>query len=189
MFALPDGETGPRTAWVSYEREGLARTNPGVRWVTPSPSRPRRPRHAYETPIFAVKEGVTELHWDTWPRIDDAIASYAEFARLRDEGVIPSNVRFQVGLPFPSSALNAFKDDFGRDYPIAERGFEELVGLADAVGGAALGAEIRALLADHPPPVTAEGADVVRVLRATYAAQERAVVAIAAALDSPCHTR
>lgn len=66
---------------------------------------------------------------------------------------------------------------------------DALVGLADAVGGAALGAEIRALLADHPPPVTAEGADVVPVLRATYAAQERAAVAIAAALDGPCHTR
>ena len=138
MFALPDGETGPRTAWVSYEREGLARTNPGVEVVKETESPTGRPRHAYETPIFAVKEGVTELHWDTWPRIDDAIASYAGFARLRDEGVIPPNVRFQVGLPFPSSALNAFKDDFGRDYPIAERGFEELVGrelarLTDAI--------------------------------------------------------
>ena len=66
---------------------------------------------------------------------------------------------------------------------------DALVGLADAVGGAALGAEIRALLADHPPPVTAAGGDVVPVLRATYAAQERAAVAIAAALDGPCHTR
>jgi hypothetical protein len=138
VFALPDGETGPRTAWVSYEREGLARTNPGVEVVKETESPTGRPRHAYETPIFRVKEGVTELHWDTWPRIDDAIASYAEFVRLRDEGVIPSHVRFQVGLPFPSSALNAFKDDFGRDYPIAERGFEELVGrelarLTDAI--------------------------------------------------------
>ncbi len=26
------------------------------------------PRHAYETPIFAVREGVSELHWDSWPR-------------------------------------------------------------------------------------------------------------------------
>jgi len=138
VFALPDGETGPRTAWVSYEREGLARTNPGVAVVKETESPTGRPRHAYETPIFAVKEGVTELHWDTWPRIDDAIASYAEFVRLRDEGVIPPGVRFQVGLPFPSSALNAFKDDFGRDYPIAERGFVELAGrelarLTDAI--------------------------------------------------------
>lgn len=60
---------------------------------------------------------------------------------------------------------------------------DALVGLADAVGGEALGAEIRALLAAHPPPVTAEGPDVVPALRATYAAQERAALAIAARLD------
>ncbi len=30
VFALPDGETGPRAAWVGYERERLARPNPGV---------------------------------------------------------------------------------------------------------------------------------------------------------------
>ena len=30
VFALPDGETGPRSAWVGYERERLVRPNPGV---------------------------------------------------------------------------------------------------------------------------------------------------------------
>jgi hypothetical protein len=61
---------------------------------------------------------------------------------------------------------------------------DALIGLADAVGGEALGAEVRALLAEHPPPVTAEGPDVVPALRATYAAQERSAVAIAARLDA-----
>ncbi|WP_037062877.1 hypothetical protein [Pseudonocardia acaciae] len=127
VFALPDGETGPRAAWVGYEREHLARPNPGVVVVEETASPTGIPRHAYETPVFAVREGVRELHWDTWPRIDDAIASYAVFRDLRERGVIPSRLRFQVGLPFPSSALNAFKADFARDYPIAERAFEDLV--------------------------------------------------------------
>jgi hypothetical protein len=61
---------------------------------------------------------------------------------------------------------------------------DALVGLADAVGGQPLGAEVRATLAEHPPPVTAEGPDVVPELRATYAAQERSAVAIAAWLDA-----
>jgi hypothetical protein len=96
------------------------------------------PRHAYETPVFGVRPGVTELHWDSWPRIDDAIESYATFARLRADGVIPAGLRFQIGLPFPASALNAFKADFAHDYPIAARGFEdlvarELVRLTDAI--------------------------------------------------------
>ena len=42
--------------------------------------------------------------------------------------MIPAGLRFQVGLPFPSSALNGFKADFAGDYPVAERAYEELVG-------------------------------------------------------------
>jgi glycine cleavage system aminomethyltransferase T len=37
--------------------------------------------------------------------------SYAVFLRLRDEGVIERDVRFQVALPAPNSAINAFFDD------------------------------------------------------------------------------
>jgi hypothetical protein len=127
VFALPDGETGPRAAWVGYEREQLCRPNADVVVVQETESPTGIPRHAYETPIFAVREGVSELHWDSWPRIDDAIASYREFVDLREHGVIPAGLRFQVGLPFPSSALNAFKADYAVNYPIAERGFEDLV--------------------------------------------------------------
>jgi hypothetical protein len=70
---------------------------------------------------------VTQLHWNSWPRVDDAIESYGLFRRLRDEGAIPSQLRFQVCLPFPSSALNGFKADFTADYPIASRAFEDLL--------------------------------------------------------------
>jgi hypothetical protein len=128
VFALPDGETGPRAGWVSYERERLVRPNEGVVTLAETESPTGLPRHAYETPVFGIKPGVSEVHWDTWPRIDDAIASYGLFSRLRADGVIPAGVRFQVCLPFPASALNAFKADFAHDYPIAARGFEELVG-------------------------------------------------------------
>jgi hypothetical protein len=127
VFALPDGETGPRAAWVGYEREQLCRPNPDVVVVQETESPTGIPRHAYETPIFSLRPGATEVHWDSWPRIDDAIASYDVFRALRDEGVIPAGVRFQVGLPFPASALNAFKADFAVDYPVAERGYEDLV--------------------------------------------------------------
>ena len=127
VFALPDGETGARAGWVSYERERLVRPNPGIVTVRETDSPTGLPRHAYETPVFTVRPGVTELHWDTWPRIDDAIAGYQWFRALRDAGVIPAHLRFQVGLPFPASALNAFKHDFQADYPVAERAFEDLV--------------------------------------------------------------
>src|SRR3954467_6766275 len=116
VFALPDGETGPRAAWVGYERERLARPNPDVVVVEETASPTGIPRHAYETPVFAVAEGVEALRFDTWPRLDDALASWEIFARLRERGAIPAGLRFQIGLPFPSSALNAFKADFARDY-------------------------------------------------------------------------
>jgi hypothetical protein len=127
VFALPDGETGPRSAWVGYERERLVRPNPGVVVVKETESPTGIPRHAYETPVFGIRQGVTELHWDSWPRIDDAIAGYQVFKALRAEGVIPDGIRFQVGLPFPSSALSGFKADIEADYPVASRAYEDLV--------------------------------------------------------------
>jgi len=127
VFALPDGETGPRAGWVSYERERLVRPNPGVVTVQETASPTGLPRHAYETPVFGIREGVTELHWDTWPRIDDAIDSYQVFTKLRANGAIPAGLRFQIGLPFPSSALNGFKADFASDHPVANQAFEDLV--------------------------------------------------------------
>jgi hypothetical protein len=61
---------------------------------------------------------------------------------------------------------------------------EALAALSDAVGGEPLGREIRTRLLADPPPVTADGDDVVPALRATYAAHERAAIMIAASLDS-----
>ena len=128
VFALPDGETGPRASWVGYEREHLVRPHPDVVVVQETASPTGIPRHAYETPVFGLRPGVTELRWASWPRIDDAIAGYQVFRSLREQGVVPAGVRFQVGLPFPASALNGFKADFAADYPVAARAFEDLVG-------------------------------------------------------------
>ena len=64
VFALPDGETGPRAAWVGYERERLVRANAGVVVVRETESPTGIPRHAYETPVFGIAPGVTDLHRD-----------------------------------------------------------------------------------------------------------------------------
>src|SRR5690348_15534223 len=61
---------------------------------------------------------------------------------------------------------------------------DALTALADAVGGEALGQEVRALLVAFPPPASADAGEVVRALRATYAAHERAAVMIASRLDA-----
>src|SRR5919204_1770806 len=90
VFALPDGETGPRAAWVGYEREQLTRPNPDVVVLEETESPTGIPRHAYETPVFGIRDGVSELKFDSWPRIDDAITSYRRFRGLRGAGGLPS---------------------------------------------------------------------------------------------------
>src|SRR4051794_21223654 len=60
---------------------------------------------------------------------------------------------------------------------------DALANLAAAVGGGTLATEGRALLVEHPLPLADGGLAGVPALRAAYAAQERAVVAIAARLD------
>lgn len=127
VFALPDGETGPRSSWVGYERERLVRPNPAIKVIAETESPTGIPRHMYETPIFRIRPGVSEVRWDSWPRVDDAIASYQVFRALRADGVIPAGLRFQVGLPFPVSALNGLRDGFAADYPVAARGYADLV--------------------------------------------------------------
>src|SRR6201995_2455442 len=82
VFALPDGETGPRAGWVSYERERLVRPNEGIVILKETGSPTALPRHACETPVFGVRPGVNELYFPSWPRIDDAIAGYEAFRRL-----------------------------------------------------------------------------------------------------------
>ncbi|WP_300612677.1 hypothetical protein, partial [Trebonia sp.] len=47
VFALPDGETGPRSSWVGYERERLVRPNPAIETVRETDSPTGIPRHMY----------------------------------------------------------------------------------------------------------------------------------------------
>jgi hypothetical protein len=61
---------------------------------------------------------------------------------------------------------------------------DALAAIADTVGGEPLGAEVRSMLVAHPPPLEAGASDAVDALRATYAAQERAALTIAAGLDA-----
>lgn len=61
---------------------------------------------------------------------------------------------------------------------------DSLAELADAVGGAGLGAEVMKLLVADPPPVDAGGPGATEMLQRTYRAQEQASLLIAAALDA-----
>jgi hypothetical protein len=76
----------------------------------------------------------------------------------------------------PETVLAAFVDG-------ARVRAEALQRLAEALGGGALAADVRALLAQHPLPLDASDADAGAALREAYAAQEEAAVRIAAHVD------
>ncbi len=61
---------------------------------------------------------------------------------------------------------------------------DALTALADAIGGEALGHEVRRMLVAHPLPVADDGDEAVPALRAAYAAHERAAIVIAEQLDA-----
>src|SRR6476660_4421251 len=107
-FALPDGETGLRALWAGYDHITMLETNEGIEIVYQGPTA-RPPRHVWEITAIGVRDDLSELRFDRWPRIDDAIESYGVFRQLRDEGVIPSDVRFQVAFPFRTSVAASFK--------------------------------------------------------------------------------
>jgi hypothetical protein len=114
--------------WVAYEGLGIVDTHPDLELRGPAASRSEISPAVNAFPGYQVRAGVTEVSWDSWPRIDDAIMSYRQFARLRAEGVIRPGVRFQVGLPFPASALQGvLKGGSADSWRIAERGWLDLV--------------------------------------------------------------
>jgi hypothetical protein len=107
------------------------------------------------------------------------LSSAERRALVRPHGVNPAVMHARVfgGAPLSEETL------IGSFVEGARVRAEALANLAEVVGGAALGGEVRALLVERPMPLAADGLAGVPALRDAYAAQERAVVAIAARLD------
>jgi len=92
---LPDGETGPRTNWIAWQRAILA-GNPALRLLPgagPYPIFVLNPDH--RGPVAFGPLGYAAAARD----------SYAVFCRLRDAGRVPRGMRFQVSLPTPLAVI------------------------------------------------------------------------------------
>mgnify|MGYP001165309865 CR=1 FL=1 len=66
---------------------------------------------------FKFKAGVKFIRLDNLSYFDDIIKSYRTFHKLRDIGVIPPDLRFQISLPTPLTAMGFLfrdADDFER---------------------------------------------------------------------------
>ena len=99
---IPDGETGARSRWIWWQREMLMQ-HPAMELDPTAAKLPIRQwdgKLIRETELIRFKPGIdpdTVTFETGYPAA--AIASYAVFKRLRNEGVIPAHVRFQMPLP------------------------------------------------------------------------------------------
>lgn len=99
---IPDGETGARHRWIYWQYEMLTK-HPDMEI---DPTIPPMPLPQWDGVVIReiaqvrFKPGVdpAKVVFDTG-YAPAAIESYATFKRLRDAGLIPQGVRFQVALP------------------------------------------------------------------------------------------
>ena len=101
-----DGETGARSQWIWWQIDKLQQV-PGIRLGEPQLN-PDTGNPDYSVfPGLEVDEGVV-IPARGLGYADAAVASYAEFVRLREAGEIPAGVRFQVSIPTPFAVVVAW---------------------------------------------------------------------------------
>lgn len=127
-IGLSDGETGARRLWSLYLAHALWAKHPDVETIRPTVGvdpaqvpdgivpegwKDKLPLGYHDLPWFAPKAGVEQVRTQgmttTYP--DHAAASWEIFTALRDKGVIPQGLRFQVCVPYPDDAVRIFTND------------------------------------------------------------------------------
>jgi hypothetical protein len=102
---IPDGETGDRGNWIFFQMQKFLQS-PSLTAAHPHDN----PAEEYEMPQVRLADGVEPADM-TWPDpgyADAYLESYASFAALRRQGVIPDGVRFQVQYPTPLASISAY---------------------------------------------------------------------------------
>ena len=130
---MPDGETDERIWWVNMLAYRVYHGHPDIETMKRPPRDDNgvekwKPAHRGELWEFRVKPSVKAVKFGEpgW-RLGytrNAINSYFVFRTLRKQGVIPSDVRFQISLPLTNSAIDVFFHN-PEDYPLIKPGFEE----------------------------------------------------------------
>ncbi|CAJ1510064.1 hypothetical protein [[Mycobacterium] burgundiense] len=118
---VTDGEVGPRAGWVAMLPLVVFPNTPCV-VETKAPDTFEQPETEAGTPpaedlpavwTWKLREG-HDAHFEDLAYGTFALESWSTFSRLRDEGVIPEHMRFQVCLPSPHSAIDSAFEDPGQ---------------------------------------------------------------------------
>lgn len=119
VYAITDGETGARKAWIAWQIAKLAGVD-GIELVGTTTVFEGAENEVTQVPKLAIDAAVTELPRRVVGYADAAESSYKTFVRLRSQGLIPQGVKFQVSLPTPLAPVVAFvsEEDQERFYPI-----------------------------------------------------------------------
>jgi hypothetical protein len=139
--ALPDGEVGERRSWVNRlcylifnghaDLETLRRPKPvdGVEQLLP-----RTRDDAWQ---FRVRPGVERIRFgNPGSRLGyarDAVSSYFVFRTLREQGVLPAELRFQISVPMVNSVVRPLYFPDPKDIDLVRPGFEESLAAEMAV--------------------------------------------------------
>ena len=116
---LPDGEVGYRRQWTEFIGPRVLDGHPALETLERPPPYDADNPDDWRGPdgdwmsldydkglwTFRIKDDAHDIRFDTLGYASEAIASYAEFTRLRDAGEVAADVRFQVCLPLHESAL------------------------------------------------------------------------------------
>jgi hypothetical protein len=103
---IPDGETGDRGNWIFFQMQKFLQSPMLV---------PARPLDAAEgdyeqLPQLRLADGVdpADMSWPDLGYAEEYLGSHKTFSALREDGVIPSGVRFQVEYPTPLASIGGY---------------------------------------------------------------------------------
>jgi hypothetical protein len=128
--AFGDGEVGLRKLWIGFLPISIYSKHPQIETLrAPEGGVPKPPTNGkpevYEAAfLFGVKPG-EELRFDTTNYGPIAIESYEVFKQLREKGVVPEGVRFQVTFPGTGSAISYFFRQ--EDWPVAHAAYHDAI--------------------------------------------------------------
>src|SRR5215469_15392187 len=103
---IPDGETGERAGWIFFQAHKFLQ----MPWLVPvQPFDPAEGDYEH-MPQLRLADGAdpAAVSWPDPGYADAYLRSYEIFTALREEGVIPAGVRFQVEYPTPLASIGAY---------------------------------------------------------------------------------